>query len=173
MSGIGNYALPVLLFIICLIGLIRLKSSVFDVFLAGAKSGLKTVVSILPSLIGLITTVQIFRASGATDLICKAVAPVADLIHLPPEILPLIILRPISGSGSVAILSDILSRFGADSHIGRLSSTICATGDTMLYTITVYYGAIGVKKTRYTLIVAMLADFFALIISNITVSIML
>ncbi len=170
-TSVGNYALPIILTLILIYGTVKLKGSVFGTFIDGAKDGIKTVMSIFPSLIGLVTAVEMFRASGALDLLSTAAAPIADLLHIPSDIMPLLILRPVSGSGAVALLDSLLQKFGPDSVVGRTASVICASGETMFYTSTLYFGSVGIKRVRHTLIAALIADFCGIMISSITVGI--
>lgn len=172
MTEIGNFSLPVLIAFIIIYGLIRCKDGVFGIFINGAKSGIKTAVGILPSLIGLVTAVEMFKASGASDILCSLVKPLTDMLYIPDEVVPLLILRPISGSGAIALLDNILKQCGADSLAGRVASVICASGETTFYTSTVYYGSVGIKKIRHTLIAALCADFVSVVVSSVTVNLM-
>ncbi len=157
MTDFSLYIIPALVgfFIIC--GLIK-RVGVFDCFIDGAKSGLPTMISILPSLIGLITAVEMFKASGALDIITSAIAPVTSAVGLPPQALPMALLRPISGSGSIALLSSILGESGPDSFVGRVASVMCGASETTFYTIAVYCGAVGIKKTRHILAASLISD---------------
>ena len=168
MSEIGDFALPVMIFLIVAYGL-AVGIPVFDVFLAGAKEGLKTMVTVLPTLVGLITAVTMFQASGAMDLLNGPVAPVASLLGLPVEVIPLMLIHPVSGGGATAILTDIFERFGPDSIVGRIASVMCGSGETTLYAVTVYYGSVGVRSIGHTLPVALLADFAVAVLSGIAV----
>lgn len=173
MNNIGNYAFPIILVFILAIGAVRLKGDVFSAFSEGAKQGLQTVKSILPSLVGLITAVEMFKASGALQMLTSSIKPLTDFLHIPGDILPLIVMRPISGSGAAAMLNSVLSSFGADTLIGRTASVICASGDTTLYATTLYFNSIGVKRVRHTLIAAAAADLTGVTVSIITVKLML
>lgn len=171
MTDIGAYAVPVVILIIVITGLIRVKG-VFGVFTGGAYDGLKVVLNIAPSLIGLITAVEMFKASGALDVLTYAMSPVANLLHLPQEVMPLVILRPISGSGSIALLDRILELYGPNSAAGRVACVMCGSSETTFYTSTMYFGSIGVKRIRHTLVAALIADFCAIIVSNAAVGIL-
>lgn len=131
---------------------------VWDAFVEGAKEGIETIVRIIPSLVGLLVAIGVFRASGAFDLIIYAVGPVTSLLGIPPEVLPLALLRPVSGSASLALVSDIMKTYGPDSLIGRVASTMMGSTETIFYTLAVYYGSVGIKNIRYTLGAALLAD---------------
>lgn len=172
MAEIGNYALPVMIFFILSHGILR-RVPVFDVFLTGAAEGLKTVVKILPTLVGLITAVAMFKASGAMDLLTAAIRPAAAFLGLPGEVIPLMLIHPVSGGGATALLSDLLNRFGPDSYIGRVASVLCGSGETTFYAVTVYYGSCGVKSIRHTLPAALAADFAVAVLSGIGVRLMM
>jgi len=168
MNALGTYAIPVLVAGILFLGIIK-RVPVFDTFLEGAGDGIKILVGILPSLIGLITAVEMFQASGALEIFTKALNPVAALLHIPPEVMPMAILRPISGGGSVALLDNILKASGPDSLAGRTASVMCGSSETTFYTVAVYYGSIGISKTRYTLCAALVADGAAVFFSSLAV----
>lgn len=142
---------------------------VFDTFLDGAKEGFAASVSVLPALVALMTCVGMFKASGALDYLTKAAAPLTELIKIPAEVVPLAILRPISGSGAMVIYKGILDVFGPDSYIGRVASVMEGSSETTFYTIAVYYGAVKISNTRHTLPAALTADFVAVIMSAIMV----
>lgn len=154
---ISSYALPVIILSILCIGIYR-EVKVYDIFVEAAKEGITTVIRIMPSLVGLLVAVGVFRASGALDLLIYAVRPVADFIGIPNEVIPLAMLRPISGSASLAIISDIMKVHGTDSFIGRLVSTMMGSTETIFYALAVYFGSVGIKNVRYTLAVALIAD---------------
>lgn len=167
--SIATIAIPALISLILIYGLIK-KVDVFDCFLEGAKEGLSASVSILPALIALMTSVGMFKASGALDVITYALSPLAGLIHIPGEIIPLAILRPISGSGGLVILNGILAEFGPDSFIGRVASVLEGSSETTFYTIAVYYGAIKISNTRHTLAASLTADLTGTLMSILTVT---
>ena len=161
---ISNIAVPATILIIIVYGLIE-KQPVFDVFLDGAKEGLQIVVNIFPTLLGLFLSINVLRASGVIDAITKIALPLLNLLKIPSEILPLAILRPISGSASTAVATDIMTKYGVDSLIGLISSTIMGSTETTLYTIALYTSAVKIKKTRFVLIAALLADLAGMITS--------
>lgn len=142
---------------------------VFAVFLDGAKEGLGAAVNILPSLVALMTCVGMFKASGALDLLVRLFDPIAKYLLLPGEVVPLAILRPISGSGAMVIFNDILATYGPDSFIGRVASVMEGSSETTFYTIAVYYGAIKVTKTRHTLPASLTADLVGFVMSAVMV----
>ena len=172
MANVGDYALPCMILLIVGHGLVK-KVSVFDVFLSGAAEGLQTAACILPTLVGLITAVSMVMASGAFDLFSAALNPLAGLLGLPASVVPLMLLHPVSGSGGMAVLTDLLGRFGADSQIGRIASVMCGSSETTFYAVTVYYGCCGVTKTRHTLPCALIADFICAVLSGIGVRLFL
>ncbi|HHV28374.1 MAG TPA: spore maturation protein [Clostridium sp.] len=157
-KDLSSYAIPALFFVILCVGLYR-GVKVYDVFLEGAKEGITTVLRIIPPLVGLMVAVGVFRASGALDLLVYVVKPVADLLRIPKDALPLVFLRPISGSASLAMLSDIFNVHGPDSFVGRVASTLMGSTETIFYTLAVYFGAVGIKNIRHTLAAALIADF--------------
>jgi len=145
---------------------------IFGSFLDGAKEGLMTSLRIMPALVALMTAVGMFKASGALDVLTHFLSPLASVLHLPREVIPLAILRPISGSGAMAIFQDILKSHGADTLIGRVASVMQGSTETTFYTIAVYYGATKVSKTRHTLPSALTGDFVGFIMSAITVQLL-
>ena len=168
MSSVTNYVIPVLISMIMIMGLVK-DVNVFDTFIEGAKEGFQTSIKIQPALVALMAAVATFKASGALDILTHAISPVTNFIHVPEEVLPLALLRPISGSGSLAMLETILSQHGPDSFIGRVASVIQGSTETTFYTIAVYYGAIGIKNTRHTVFSSVSADLVNLIMSCIAV----
>ncbi len=169
MSNFGFFIIPIILFIIILTGFFK-KIPVFDVFLQGAGEGINSTFSIAPSLIGLVTSVTMLKASGALDLFSNFLTPICNLIHVPPQIVPLAILRPISGSGSIALLDNIFKNFGPDSITGKIASVIMGSTETTFYTITVYFGSIGIKNLRHTVTSAVIADITAIITAILLVN---
>ena len=168
MDSFGVWVLPAVLLSIVLAGFLR-GVPVFDTFLTGAKEGLQASVSILPTLVGLIMAVSMLSASGALDLLSSLLAPAAQFLGLPPQVIPLALIKPFSGSGSTAVLTQIFKDNSPDSLAGRVASIMSGSTETTFYAIAVYYGAVGVKKTRHTLPAALLADFAACVLSSLTV----
>ena len=149
------------------------KVGVFDAFLCGAKEGLSTAYLIAPTLVGLITAVTMLRASGAVEALTDLISPVAQKLGFPAEIVPVAVLRPISGGGSSALLLSILEQFGADSFAGRVVSVMAGSTETTFYAIAVYYGSVGIKKSRHTLGAGLCADFTAVVFSVLTVRLLM
>lgn len=151
-----------------LIGIVR-KVRVFEAFTQGAKDGLLTVFGILPTLVGLITAVTMLRASGAVDMLTGLVSPLASRLGFPEEIVPVALLRPVSGSGSVALMLSIFEESGPDSFAGRIVSVMAGSTETTVYAIALYYSAVEIKKTRHTLVSGLSADFTAVVVSVLLV----
>lgn len=154
---ISSCIIPAAIFGIILYGLTHVKD-IFDVFSSGAKSGVELTLQILPTLVGLMVAISMLRASGAIDLLADWLSPVLTLIGLPADVLPLTLLRPISGSASLGIVTDIIKTHGPDSYAGRLASIMMGSTETTFYTVAVYYGCIGIKDIRHTIKAALTAD---------------
>lgn len=163
---LSSLAMPLIILLIVTYGLIE-KNKVFDDFLDGAKEGLEIVVSILPTLVGLFVAIGALRNSGILDIIIRFITPLLNVIHFPSEIMPLAMLRPISGSGSIAVATDIIKNYGVDSTIGMIASTIMGSTETTLYTIAVYTSCVKIKKTRFILLAALSADVVGIVVSVI------
>ena len=148
---LSNLAMPLIILLIVTYGFIE-KNKVFDDFLEGAKEGIEIVFSILPTLVGLFVAIGALRNSGILDIIIRFITPLLNVIQFPSEIMPLAMLRPISGSGSIAIATDIMKNYGVDSTIGMMASTIMGSTETTLYTIAVYTSCVKIKKTRFVLL---------------------
>lgn len=161
---ISNLAMPMMILIIIICG-IKEKINVFDIFLEGAKEGIKIILNIFPTLVGLFVAIGALRSSGVLDLINYIVNPILNIIHFPSEIMPLAILRPISGSSSIAIATDIMKNYGVDSKLGKIASTIMGSTETTIYTIAIYTSCVKIKKTRYILLAALCADLIGIITS--------
>lgn len=170
MAAVGDWAIPCVLFGIVLYAFLN-GTNVFSEFIEGAKEGLATAANILPALIALITAVGIFKASGALDMITNFISPLTEKLGIPAEVVPLALLRPISGSGAMVIFNDILSTYGPDSLSGRIASVMQGSTETTFYTIAVYYGATKVKNTRHTVPSSVTADIVGFIMSALTVRI--
>lgn len=161
---ISNLAMPLIILIIILYGTVE-KNKVFDDFVEGAKEGIQIVVSIFPTLIGLFVAIGTLRSSGILDIIVYILTPILNVIHFPSELMPLAMLRPISGSGSIAIATDIMKNYGVDSILGIMASTIMGSTETTLYTIAIYTSCVKIKKTRFVLIASLIADVVGILTS--------
>ena len=165
MTNISNYILPLFLLMILGYGFYK-KIDVFSTFIDGAKKGFDIFLSILPSLTALFLAVQVLKSSQGIEFITKFLSPVANLLKIPPETLSLCILSPISGGGSLSIYESIISEYGPDSYIGRVASVMMGSTETTFYAITVYFGAIGIKKIRHTAICSLCADLTSFILAG-------
>ncbi|MDQ6801130.1 MAG: spore maturation protein [Acidobacteriota bacterium] len=164
LGAISLWAIPVLLVFIPLFGIAR-KIKVYDVFIEGAKEGFQVAVRIIPFLVGILVAIGMFRGSGAMDLLTEALRPLLSATRFPPEIFPLVILRTLSGSGSLALATDVIKQFGPDSLIGRTAATIYGGSETTFYVLAVYFGAVGVKRTRHAIPSALVGDLVAAIVA--------
>lgn len=161
---ISIIAVPAVILIILLYGLFE-KKDVFDIFLKGAKDGVRITIKIFPTLVGLFLAIGALRSSGIIDFLANLLSPILNIIKFPIEIVPLSILRPISGSGSIAIATDIMQKFGVDSYIGLIAATLMGSTETTLYTIAVYTSSVNIKKIRFVLFAALAADITGMLVS--------
>lgn len=161
---ISAAAIPVTILIIIVYGLLE-KNKVYDTFVEGAKEGIEIVFSIFPTLIGIFVAVGALRSSGILDLIIKFISPLTNIFNIPSEIMPLALIRPISGSASMAVATDIMTKFGVDTKIGLIASTIMGSTETTLYTIAIYTSCVKIKKIRFVLAAALIADFVGMLFS--------
>ena len=156
--------IPIIVIVIITYGMFKGRK-VYEWFIEGAREGLKVCLNIFPYLLAMIVAVHIFREAKLLEILNNLIAPLSNTIGLPKEVTPLVLVKPLSGSGAIGILTDILKNYGPDSKIGLISSVIMGTTETIFYTLTVYFGAVQIKKTRHTLWAAILADFTAIIAS--------
>lgn len=170
MEYLASTSVVFIMGIIILIGLIK-KQEVFMIFTAGALEGLKTTLKIAPSIIGLVMMVTLLQSSGIFDALGKLLYPVCNAIGFPVEVIPMALLRPISGSGSLAVLDNILTQNGADSFSGRVASVMMGSTETTFYTVATYFGSVNITKTSYTIPCALLADLTGAVMSVVTVAI--
>ena len=168
---ISNLAMPMIILLIVIDG-VKEKNKVFDTFLDGVKEGIETTFSIFPTLIGLFVAIGALRSSGIIDLITNFLTPFLNIVNFPTEILPLALIRPISGSSSIAVATDIMKTFGVDSNIGLMASVIMGSTETTVYTIAVYTSSVGIKKTRFVLWAALFADFVGIVVSVVVCKMM-
>ena len=157
MQVFSDWALPVLLTLIPLHGYFR-GIGVYETFIEGAEEGLKVTLKIAPFIVAILIALGIFRASGAMDFLIRAVGPVLQALGVPPEVVPIIITRPLSGSASLGMLGDILRSHGPGSFIGRVASTMQGSTDTTFYVLSVYFGSVGIRRSRYALAVGLAGD---------------
>ncbi|MFC3790982.1 spore maturation protein [Paenibacillus sp. GCM10012307] len=156
-SMLSIWAIPMMIVFIPLYAAFH-KVPVYESFVDGAKGGFDTAIQIIPHLVGMMVAISMFRASGAMELMVQAIRPLFDILGIPSEVLPLGALRPLTGAGSLAYTTELIKTYGPDSMIGRIASTIQGSTDTTLYVLTVYFGAIGIRKTRYALKVGLFSD---------------
>lgn len=156
--------LPIMIVGIILVGLIK-KVPVYESFVSGAKEGFDIAVRIIPYLVAILFAIGMFRASGAMDFLIYLLSPVFSWMGVSPEIIGMAIVRPLSGSGSVGILADLITQFGEDSLVVKMAATMFGSTETTFYVIAVYFGAVGIKKVRYALKVGLMADFTGIVAS--------
>lgn len=168
MTIISTWMIPILICTIVLYGTYK-KIPTYETFVEGAKEGIGMSLSIIPFLVGMLVSIAIFRASGALDYFIQFLRPLLEAVHIPVEIVPLAIIRPISGTAALGMTSDLISVYGPDSFIGRLASTIQGSTDTTFYVLTVYFGAVGIRKMGDAIKVGLLADLVGLIAAILVV----
>ena len=166
-----DYIVPLILLTVSLLAL-RRRENGYDIMLQGASEGLLLIKSILPSLILLLTAVHMLRASGAVEALSHLASPLFRLFGIPPETAMLVLIRPISGSAALAVGAELMAAHGVDSLIGRTVAVMLGSTETTFYTISVYFGAAGIQKTRYTLPAALFADFVGFFMASLTVRMM-
>ena len=163
-----DYLIPVLLLAASSFAL-RKKENSYDLLLQGAADGLKLLLSLIPTLILLLTAVTMLRASGAVEVISSFLGPVFSFFGIPPETAILVLIRPISGSAALAVGTDLMAHYGVDSQIGRTVAVMLGSTETTFYTISVYFSAAGIQKTRYTIPAALVADFTGFFVASLAV----
>jgi spore maturation protein B len=166
---ISIWFIPVLIAFVLMYGTYK-QVPTYETFVEGAKEGFGMAISIIPYLVGMLVAISVFRASGAMDFIIELMKPVLQAIGVPSEIVPLAMIRPISGTGALGMTSDLIATYGPDSFIGRLASTMQGSTDTTFYVLTVYFGAVGIKKMGDALKVGLLADIVGIIASILIVT---
>lgn len=160
--------------VIVIVGYGMIKGGkVYEWFIEGAKDGLKVCMNIFPYLLAMIVAVEIFKNANLLDMINNFISPFTNAIGLPKELLPLVLIKPLSGSGAVAIFTNIVQTYGPDTLIGLIASVIMGTTETIFYTVTVYFGAVKVKKVRHTVWAAIMADMTAIILAITIVKLLL
>ena len=163
-----DYIVPLILLLTALLALHR-QENAYDILLEGGVRGLRLLVSILPALVLLLTAVHMLKASGAMDLLSRLLAPVFSLFGIPAETAMLVLVRPISGSAALAVGADLMKQYGVDSQVGRTAAVMLGSTETTFYTVSVYFGAAGIKKTRYTIPAALFADVVGFFMASLTV----
>jgi spore maturation protein B len=156
------------LILLIFIGMAEFKKvKVYEIFVEGAKEGFQIGVKIIPYLVAMLVAIAMFRASGALDILTEALRPITEFIGMPSEVLPMALMRPLSGSGSLGVMTELMKTHGVDSLIGFMSSTMFGSTETTFYVVAVYFGAVGVRKTRYALPAGLLADAAGLIAATL------
>ena len=163
-----DYVVPMLLLAASLLAL-RKKENTYNLLLEGGAEGLKLLLSITPALVILLTAVHMLRASGAVELLSAVLSPAFRLVGIPPETAMLVLIRPISGSAALAVGAELMAEYGPESTIGRTVAVMLGSTETTFYTISVYFGAVGIKKTRYAVPAALFADFVGFFMASLTV----
>ena len=163
-----DYMIPIFLLAISLPAL-RRKENIYGLLLEGTQQGLHILSSILPALILLLTAVHMLRASGAVQIISDVLAPVFSFFGIPPETALLVLIRPISGSAALAVGAELMASYGVDSQIGRTAAVMLGSTETTFYTVSVYFSAAGVSRTRYAIPAALFGDFVGFLMASLTV----
>ena len=158
----SSLVIPLLIFFIIALGLVK-KVAVYEEFVEGAKDGFSTAVKIMPYLVAMLFSIAMFRASGAMEGLIAIIAPVFTAVGIPSEVLPMAIIRPLTGSGSVGVLAELIAQYGEDSLIVKIAATMFGSTETTLYVLAVYFGAVNIKKTSYALQAGLIADFVGFI----------
>jgi len=162
LEAVSLWAIPVLLVLIPGIGALR-GVKVYEVFVEGAKEGFDVAVRIIPFLVAILVAIGMFRGAGAMDLLTTALAPALNAVSFPPELFPLAVLRSLTGSGSLAMMTDIVKTSGADSLLAKTAATMYGSTETTFYVLAVYFGAVGVRRTRHAVPAALIADLVAVV----------
>ncbi|MFU0791573.1 MAG: spore maturation protein [Virgibacillus proomii] len=170
-TSISTWIIPCFILLVLMTAMIK-KVPAYELFVDGGKEGVKMAFSLVPFLVGMIVAIAILRSSGALEAFIQLLAPILTLIGIPPEIIPLALIRPISGTAALGMTTELIHTYGPDSFIGRLASVMQGSTDTTLYILTVYFGAIGIKKMGYALKVGLLADVVGITASIIIVTIL-
>ena len=168
----SSYLIPLLLVFVSLFALGK-GINVYESLIRGAEEGLQILLRILPSLVGLMTAVYMLRASGFLDRLGLLLSPLFTFLGIPPETAPLLFIRPVSGSGALAIGSELMAEYGPDSYIGRTAAVMLGSSETTFYTVAVYFGAAGIQKTRYAIPAALIADLTAFLAAAFAVRLLL
>lgn len=166
---LSSLIIPLLVLIIILYGLYK-KVDIYNVFVEGSKESFEIIYSMFPCLLAMIFGINIFLESGFLNYLSNFISPILDFLKIPFDLLPMILMRPISGSSALVILSSIFEKFGPDSFIGLLASVLQGSTDTTFYVLTLYFGSVGIKKIRYSLFAGLMADLCAIVISIIIVN---
>jgi spore maturation protein B len=168
---LSSLAIPLLIFVIIGIAALR-KVKVYEMFVEGAKEGFQTAVRIIPYLVGMLVAIGMFRASGAMDILTSALSPITDAVGFPSELFPLAVIRNLSGSGSLGLMTELMTTYGPDSFIGRAASIMMGSHETTFYVIAVYFGSVGVSRVRHAPLVGIFSDIVSVIAAVILVNLL-
>lgn len=166
----STWIIPLFILIVLIIGSMK-RLPMYDLFVRGGKEGIELAISLLPFLVGMIVSISILRSSGALEAFVQMLAPFLAFFHIPAEIVPLALIRPISGTAALGLTTELTEHYGPDSFIGRLAATMQGSTDTTLYILTIYFGSVGITRMRYALKVGLLADLVGIIIAILITSI--
>lgn len=158
-----KYIIPLLILVIIVSAFLR-KLPTYEIFIGGVEDGLKIVLGIFPALLAVLTAAAMLRASGAIDIIINFISPVTDFLHIPREVMPLALIRPVSGSGAIGLLTDILKNYGADSNAGKIASVIMGSTETTFYCLCVYFAKTKVKYTMRAIPCAVIGDITGILV---------
>ncbi len=164
LTTVSRWAIPFLLLVVPLYGFFK-HLPVYEVFVEGAEEGFYTAIKIIPFLVGMLVAISVFRASGAMDYAIQAIMPLMQRLGAPAEVMPLAVMRPLSGSGALGLATELIKVYGPDSLIGKMASIMQGTTDTTFFVLTVYFGSVGIKRSKYALITGLSADVTGLIAS--------
>lgn len=162
MNFISNFSIPGIILLIVIVAYLK-GVPVFDAFVEGAKEGAKTAFDILPVMVGIIAAVSILNASGLIDVLTNLVRGPAQLVGIPAEVIPILLIRPFSGSASLGLFTEQIKAYGADHYLGRALSTIMGSSETVLYTLAVYFGAANVKNTRHAVVAGLISSYVGML----------
>lgn len=161
---ISEWIIPVILMLIPLYGLLK-HVKVYEVFVDGAKDGINTIIKIFPALLAMLVAIGVLRASGTLDLLAKLLTPLTTKIGMPSEAVPLALIRPLSGSGALGVATELIKSHGPDSFISKLASVMYGSTETTFYVLAVYFGSVGIKKMRHSVLAGIFADIVAILAS--------
>jgi len=157
MQAFSVYAIPVILIVVLFVALFK-KIKVYEIFVDGAKEGFQVAIRVIPYLVAILVAIGMFRASGAMEYLIKFLTPITSLVGMPAEALPVALMRPLSGSGTLGIVTELMQEHGPDSFIGRLTSTMFGSTETTFYVLAVYFGSVGIKRTRHAVAAGLIGD---------------
>jgi len=169
---ISVWAIPVLILGIVFYGSYK-KVKVYESFTEGAKEGFTTAITVIPYLVAMLVAIGMFRASGAMDMLTNVIGPLAKLIGMPPEVVPMALMRPLSGAGAQGIMTEIFKTYGPDSFIGRVAATMTGATETTFYVLAIYFGSVGIKNSRHALPAGLVADLVGFITAVLAVRLLL